>query len=433
MADYRSLFDLPASPIYISGASRSPMPRKVLHTGIRAMRRKVSSPWSIAASEHRHVDERLRKAWAQLLNATPDHFSFAPSCSYAISVVANILVRSGTIKREDSILVLNDQMSSSVYPWQQVVHDTGARLKVVRLSDGEGGSNNDDWTQAVLNATSATVKVVCVPNVHWCDGSLLDLKKIGEKCRACGAVLVVDATQSLGALPLDVGQVRPDFVAASSHKWLMGPYGVCLLYSDARWHGIQMTNKQDGQTAGVSNLWPLEHHEHNRFNPTDIDCLPLLSDHNTGFIGYEPRFKQGARAYDSGGRPNPILMPMVCTAVEMVLRWGPDQVHNMLRVHTDQIAAMATRLGLRIPSRRAAHICGVDRCGDETWADRCSTFLASKGIIVASRFGKLRVAPHVYNTSNEIQQLCTLLMAFEVMEGRRKGVGCSTGTGRSHL
>ena len=427
---FRQLFDLPAFPIYISGASRSPMPRKVLHTGIRALRRKTETPWSIASDKYSHVDENCRKAWAKLLNATPSHFSFAPSCSYAISVVANILVRSQTIRSGDSILILNNQMSSSVYPWQQVVQDVGAQLKVARLTDG--GENNDDWTQAVLTTISATVKVVCVPNVHWCDGSLLDLKRIGEQCRACGAVLVVDATQSLGALPLDVAQVRPDFVAASSHKWLMGPYGVCLLYSDARWHGIQKTNKQNGQTAGVSNLWPLEHHEHNRFNPTDIDCLPLLSDNNTGFIGYEPRFKQGARAFDSGGRPNPILMPMVCTAIEMVLRWGPDQVHNTLRVHTDQIAETATRLGLRIPSRRAAHICGVDRCGDETWADRCSKFLASKGIIVASRFGKLRVAPHVYNTSNEIQQLCTLLTVFEAMEGRREGVGCSV-SGRSHL
>ena len=409
---FRQLFDLPAFPIYISGASRSPMPRKVLHTGIRALRRKTETPWSIASDKYSHVDENCRKAWAKLLNATPSNFSFAPSCSYAISVVANILVRSQTIRSGDSILILNDQMSSSVYPWQQVVQDVGAQLKVVRLTDG--GENNDDWTQAVLhstwwNDTSTSVKVVCVPNVHWCDGSLLNLKEIGIKCRKHGAILVVDATQSLGALPLDVASIGPDFVAASSHKWLMGPYGVCLLYSDARWHGIQSK-----AGAGVSKLWPLEHHEHNRYNPNDIDCLPLIVE--TELVGYEPRFKQGARAYDSGGRPNPVLMPMVCEAVNMVLDWKPANVRDMLQRQTDKVAKTARQLHLRVPSQRAGHICGVDKIGDLEWSDRCSSFLKRNGMIVASRFGKLRVAPHVYNTDAEIEQLCTLLVAFEALE-----------------
>ena len=424
----RHLFDIPPAPIYLSGASRSPMPKSVLNTGIKALRRKAETPWEIAAPEFAHVDERCRVAWSKLLpGSTPHHFSFAPSCSYAISLVANVLVRAQAIQRTDSVLVLDDQMSSSVYPWQQVVQDVGAQLKVVRLTDG--GENNDDWTQAVLhstwwNDTSTSVKVVCVPNVHWCDGSLLNLKEIGIKCRKHGAILVVDATQSLGALPLDVSLVRPDFVAASSHKWLMGPYGVCLLYSASKWHGSQRKEERSGATAGVSGLWPLEHHEHNRFNPTEIDCLPLhknSKDSNgsaggVNYVGYEPRFKQGARAYDSGGRPNPVLMPMVCTAVELVLQWEPSRVRDMLRRQTDKIAEVAIRLGLRVPSQRAGHICGVDKIGDLEWSDRCSSFLKRNGMIVASRFGKLRVAPHVYNTDAEIEQLCTLLVAFEALE-----------------
>ena len=86
-------------------------------------------------------------------------------------------------------------------------------------------------------------------------------------------------------------------------------------------------------------------------------------------------------------------------------------------------------LGLRVPTRRAGHICGVDRAGDATWADRCSAFLKTHGVIVASRFGKLRVAPHVYNTESEVRMLCDLLARFEASEGRGPPPGAEGSTG----
>ena len=73
-----------------------------------------------------------------------------------------------------------------------------------------------------------------------------------------------------------------------------------------------------------------------------------------------------------------------------------------------------------MPSERGGHICGIDKAGDTTWADRCSAFLKKKGVIVASRFGKLRVAPHLYNTEEEIEKLCTLLTMFERTEAQSR-------------
>ena len=80
METQRHLFALSATPVYLSGASRSPMPREVLLAGERALRRKAASPWSIASDEFAHVDERLRAQWARLLNAhSADDLAFAPS------------------------------------------------------------------------------------------------------------------------------------------------------------------------------------------------------------------------------------------------------------------------------------------------------------------------------------------------------------------
>ena len=92
----RHLFALPATPVYLSGASRSPLPRVVLLAGQRALRRKAASPWSIAGAEHARVDELLRAQWAQLLNASADLLAFAPSWCVRVCSSARRMRRRGS-------------------------------------------------------------------------------------------------------------------------------------------------------------------------------------------------------------------------------------------------------------------------------------------------------------------------------------------------
>ena len=77
-------------------------------------------------------------------------------------------------------------------------------------------------------------RVVAVPNVHWTDGSLVDLDAVIPAARRVGAAVVIDASQSLGALPLEVARLRPDFVVSVGYKWLLGPLGVGCLYVNER-------------------------------------------------------------------------------------------------------------------------------------------------------------------------------------------------------
>ena len=86
------------------------------------------------------------------------------------------------------------------------------------------------WTAAVLAALDERVAVVSVPNVHWTDGALLDLVAIARRTREVGARLVIDGSQSVGATPLDVGELRPDFLVTVGYKWLLGPFSVGYLY-----------------------------------------------------------------------------------------------------------------------------------------------------------------------------------------------------------
>ena len=82
------------------------------------------------------------------------------------------------------------------------------------------------WTEAVMEALDERVKVVSVPNVHWTDGAALDLDAVAERAHALGCTLVIDASQSAGAMPLDAGRLRPDFLISVGYKWLLGPFGL---------------------------------------------------------------------------------------------------------------------------------------------------------------------------------------------------------------
>lgn len=96
-----------------------------------------------------------------------------------------------------------------------------------------------NWTRAILDSHDTTVKVVAISSCHWTNGAYIDLREIGKACRATGAILVVDATQTLGAMPFSITEVQPDFLVAAGYKWLLCPYGFSILYVNERWRNAR--------------------------------------------------------------------------------------------------------------------------------------------------------------------------------------------------
>jgi selenocysteine lyase/cysteine desulfurase len=117
------------------------------------------------------------------------------------------------------VLVIAEEFPSNVLPSRRTVGEAGATLVTVPLD--ERGS----WTQAILDRIDDTVKVVSVSTCHWTNGAYIDLRPIGRACRETNSVLVIDATQSLGAMPFPLADVQPDFLVAAGYKWLLSPYG----------------------------------------------------------------------------------------------------------------------------------------------------------------------------------------------------------------
>ncbi|MDZ7769250.1 MAG: aminotransferase class V-fold PLP-dependent enzyme [Woeseiaceae bacterium] len=154
---------------------------------------------------------------------------------------------------------------------------------------------DDDWTAALLEHIDASTALAAVPNCHWTDGSLIDLVRIGGALRDVGAALVVDATQSLGAYPLNVADIKPDFLVAATYKWLLGPYSLGFLYAGEK--------HRSGKRI-----------EHNWIRRSG-------SENFGGLVEYKSSFQPGARRYDMGERSNFALLPMALAAMRQILDW----------------------------------------------------------------------------------------------------------------
>lgn len=368
LGDQRGLFEIPEEISYLNCAYMSPQLRSVREVGERAVARK-SRPWEITPPDFFEDAEKSRTLFAQLVGGEPDGVALVPSVSYGIAVAAaNVPVREG-----QRILILEDQFPSNVYPWRELARRRGADLVTVpRPAD-------HDWTTVVLEYLDENTAVVAVPNCHWTDGSLLDLRHVGERAREAGAALVVDAIQSLGAHPFDVREVRPYFLVASVYKWLLGPYGTGFVYAG------------EEHREGT----PIEHNWINRRGSEDFSRL----------VSYQDAFQPGARRYDVGERSNFVLLPMVNEALRQILDWGVENVSETIGGLTDLIEEKAKKRGIEaIPrEKRARHMIGL-HLGSAAPED-LAVRLASEKVFVSVRGDSMRVSPHLYNTEEDVERL----------------------------
>jgi selenocysteine lyase/cysteine desulfurase len=210
----RHLFAIPRDVAYLNCGYMSPLARSVVDA-VAAGARLKTEPWKYRAADFFTIPEATRSALAAVFGTSPDNLALVPSASYGLATAArNLAVRKG-----QTIVLLEDQFPSNVYVWRDLAAEADARI-VHAQRDAGGG-----WTEAVLDAIGPDTAIVAVPHCHWADGGLLDLVRIGAAARRHGAALVLDLTQSLGAMPFDLAAVDPDFVAVACYKWLMSPYG----------------------------------------------------------------------------------------------------------------------------------------------------------------------------------------------------------------
>ena len=369
----RHLFDIPEEVAYLNCAYMGPLMHPVVEAGDRGVRAKAR-PWGIVPDDFFDGGERARERFAAIIGADAEGVALVPSASYGLSCAArNLAVGPG-----DGLVVLAEQFPSNVYAWREVARTRGGSLVTVSRPE------DDDWTRAALDAIDERTAVVALPHCHWTDGGLLDLVRLGTRCREVGAALVLDLTQSAGAFRFDAGVVQPDYVICAGYKWLLGPYSLGFLWV--------APEHRDGR--------PIEFNWIGRAGAEDFARL----------VDYRDEYQPGARRFDVGERSNFILVPMLNAALEQILTWRVEAIEATLAARTADIAARAARLGLDSvdPSLRAGHFLGL-RFPGGVLPDGLLDSLAREQVYVSVRGASMRVTPHLYNTDEDVDRLFAAL------------------------
>lgn len=377
----KAAFSLPDGLHYLNCAYLSPLARAVEAAGTAGLQRR-RDPTRIGPADFFAESDEARRLFARLVGA-PDarRIALVPAASYGLAIVA----RNAAVGAGRQIVVAHEQFPSNVYPWRALAGRTGARLCTVRPPvDGEG--RGAAWNEALLESIDATTALVALPQVHWADGTRFDLERIGERARAVGALLVVDGTQSVGALPFDVGRVRPDALVCAGYKWLLGPYGLGFAYLGERF--------DDGE--------PLEENWINRQGSEDFSAL----------VNYRDEYQPGALRYDVGERSNPVLLPMLTAALRLLLEWEPARIQSYCSGLTAGLIEEARELGYRVEAAewRADHLLGL-RAPAGLDLQRVQQALAARRVAVSVRGAALRVSPNVYNDAADVDALREALRA----------------------
>jgi selenocysteine lyase/cysteine desulfurase len=317
-----------------------------------------------------HVEE-VRRLVARLLACDPLDLAFVKNTSEGIGIVAEGFPwRPG-----DSVVTAAEEYPANVYPWMNLA-GRGVEVRLVPSRDRRV------WVEDIRAALTERTRLVSLSFVEYASGFRNDLEAVGSLCRERGVYFVVDAIQGLGVLPLDVGRVPVDFLAADGHKWLLGPEGAGVLYV-----------RRD--------LVDLLH-------PVGVGWNSVVGARDFSRLDF--RLKPHAGRWESGSL-NVAGITALGASLELLLEIGIPAVAERVLHLTDYLCERAARAGLevyssRLPQDRSGIVSLVAPGGNvRQLVKRCR----EQRIVVNQRAGRLRLSPHCYNTEEEVDRFLAVV------------------------
>jgi selenocysteine lyase/cysteine desulfurase len=315
--------------------------------------------------------EEVRRLAGRLLNADPLDIAFVKNTSEGVGIVAEGL----PWEPGDNIVTAAEEYPANLYPWMNLA---GRGVEVRQVASRANRLDLNDLRAALDQRT----RLVSLSYVEYASGFRNHLDVVGRLCRELGVYFFVDAIQGLGVLSLDVRQTPVDFLAADGHKWLLGPEGAGLFY--------------------------IRRELVERLRPVGVGWNSVVGSRDFSRIDF--RLKPHAGRWESGSL-NVAGITALGASLELLLQIGIPAIAARVLELTDYLCAQATKIGLEIfSSRRPEEKSGIvslilPGAGVRELVRRCR----GAGVVINQRAGRLRVSPHCYNTTEEIDRLLSLL------------------------
>lgn len=370
--EVRALFPVTERAIYFNHAAISPPPTTTIQA-IEAQIKDVHENGSINFRSWLAVKEQARRLLAGLLGARPEQVAFVRNTSDALSTVANGL----KWKSGDNIVTFRREFPSNIYPWLRI---RGAFGVEVRMCEEREGRIDQAELEGLIDRNT---RVVAISHVQFASGFRVDLARLGRAARQHDALFVVDAIQALGVVPTDVDVEYVDVAAGASHKWLLGPEGVGYLYLSDR--------------------------ARQRIEPTLVGWVSVPNPDD--YLNFDQGWNRGTLAWETGTGPTALVHGLKAS-LELLNRLGVANIAAYLEELTDYLCETLKPTNYEVVSSRApgekSHIVCIRHRGGMS-AMALYHHLLTRNIVTAPRGDRLRLAPHLYNTSHEVDELIKAL------------------------
>ncbi len=365
----REQFPVTENYIYFNHAAVSPLPRRTADA-MRAQIVDVEQNGVHGFPRWMADYEGLRTAAAKMIHCSPREIAITKNTSEGLSAVANGL----DWNPGDVVVCLEEDFPANVMPWQELQARRGVRLRGLNMVRGAL-----DLDQ--IDAACEGARLLALSYVHFLSGFRLDLNAVGEICRRRNCIFVVDAVQGMGPFPIDVKQAGIHALSASGHKWLLGPEGCAVFYID-------------------SEVMP-------QVEPVEFGW--------TNTRGFEEYRRDGPLRADAGryecGTLNSVGCAGMRASIELLNEIGSDHASAQINSLVERFLVGAEQKGYASAAMRTqaggSGVVSMQKDGVDSAAT--VRMLLENRISTAPRFGWIRVAPHVYNTADEIDRLVELL------------------------
>ncbi len=375
--DCRKDFNLPDDRIWMNCAHQGPLPRVAAQEAREAIEWK-SAPHQLSTRRFNEVPERLRSALSRLVGCDDNEIILANSASYGIHLLANGI----PLTEGDEVLLVRDDFPSDILPWLGL-EKRGIRVQFIEPA------HNMPTAEELKAAITPSTRIFCSTWAHSFSGVVIDIEDLGAVCRENDVLFLVNGSQAIGARPIDVSKTPIDALISVGFKWLCGPYGTGFVWIRPELLQTLEYNQQ---------YW-----------------LSIMSPRDLGREASEVRLPEGpptARTYDVFCTANFFNFKPWAASVEYLLEQNIEKIAS----HDQQLVGNLIKgldpgkYNLMSPREGDARSTLVFISHRERERNREIYYhLREKGIDISLRREKLRIAPHLYNTMDEISRVLEIL------------------------
>jgi len=365
---------------YLNLAGQSPMPK----VSLRAIQSAIADkkyPHHRTDSVFYEIPNRIRANIAQLIGSKSEEIALTTGASAGVTAVAYAL----DWKRGDEVIVASKEFPLQYTIWKPMEERVGLKVEIV--------SQRDRFLDAddLIGALTPETRLVSVSHVRFDDGSLLDAKRLAAACHAQDALLLLDVSQSCGAVPMNVRELGADFIVCAGYKWLFGPFGTGFFW--------------------------IKHELLSSVLPAPFYWMAVAGSDNFAKLDFaNPRPEDSAKRWDAPEWASYFNFNLAGfdASLEFVLHMGPETVerHNRELIELMFARLPKDRCVSASPldaAKRGPYGCFAARTPEKTVA--LYHKLRAENVIVSLREGNIRVSPHLYNTERDIDRLIAVVTA----------------------